>query len=279
MRSARAPLAFLRLDLAEARRSRWLVFTLVVYGLIFSAFVAFGLRESTVLGFTGMTRAILSVCNAVLVAVPLVCLAGTVQAIVRGKSSGAFELLLSQPCRRGDWFAGLVASRLLVLLGPLVVMLATAALVGALSDPESTLGPTVARCLLVSAALVWAFSCIGILLSTVARTSERALVYALVVWIGVVALHDFALIGVLLRWSVPAPLVFGLAASNPVEVARLGVLSGIDPDLSVLGPVGFWLATRLGPFATLAIAVGWPVVLGLGSLLVARRCLERGDLV
>jgi ABC-2 type transport system permease protein len=274
-----ASLAFLRLDLAEARRSRWLAFTVAVYAALLAAFVAFGLRESTVLGFTGMSRAILNVSNAVLVAVPLVCLVGTVQAVVRGRSSGAFELLLSLPCRRSQWFAGLVASRLLVLVGPLVVLLGLAGIVGGISGPEPSLGATVGRCLAVSTALAWAFTGIGILLSSFARSPERALVHALVVWIGAVALHDFALIGVLLRWNVPSSVVFALAAVNPVEGARLGVLSGIDPDLAVLGPVGFWLATHLGAAKTLLLAVAWPATIGGIALACARVRFDRSDVV
>jgi ABC-2 type transport system permease protein len=279
MSAPRAPAAFLRLEIAEARRSRWLAFTLAVYALLVLAFVTFGLRESMVLGFTGMTRTILNVSNAVLLAVPLVCLVGTVQSIVRGRSTGVFELLLSQPCRRGDWFAGLVASRLLVLVGPLVAVLGVAALFGAGSDSETSLGATLGRCLAVATALAWAFTGIGIMLSSFARTAERALVHALVVWVAAVALHDFALVGVLLRWAVPPPIVFGLAAVNPVEGARLGVLSGIDPDLAILGPVGFWLATRLGPTWTLVTAIGWPALLGGAALAVARWRFQRSDLV
>lgn len=274
-----APLAFMRLDVAESRRSRWLAFTTVVYGALLLAFVGFGLFESAVLGFTGMSRAILNVSNAVLVAVPLVCLVGTVQSIVRGRTSGAFELLLSQPCRRGQWFAGLVASRILVLVGPPVLILAGAAAVGEISGHESSLAATVGRCTAIVAALAWSFTCIGILLSAFAGSPERALVYALVVWAGAVALHDFVLIGVLLRWDVPPSIVFALAAMNPVEGARLGILSGVEPDLAVLGPVGFWLATRLGSTATFVIGVAWPALLGALALGGARLRFERSDVV
>ena len=45
-----------RLDLAEVLRSRWLVFCLVVHTLLAAVFVLVGLRESGVIGFTGMGR-------------------------------------------------------------------------------------------------------------------------------------------------------------------------------------------------------------------------------
>ena len=59
----------------------------------------------------------------------------------------------------------------------------------------------------------------------------------------------------------------------------MAILSGIDPELSILGPVGFWLATTLGPRLTLLVGVGWPVVLGIAVVSAAIRRLNRADLV
>ena len=116
-------------------------------------------------------------------------------------------------------------------------------------------------------------------MSSAARSTERATVYALVAWLGVSVLHDFGLIGLLLRWHLSPPVVFALAALNPVESSRIAILSGVDPELSVLGPVGFWLANTLGARWALFLGVGWPVAVGALALLVARRNLRRCDLV
>ena len=89
----------------------------------------------------------------------------------------------------------------------------------------------------------------------------------------------FALIGLLLEFRLEPRLVFGLTAANPIEAARLAILSGIDPELSVFGPVGFWLANTLGPKLTGIIGVGWPALLGSGAMLLAERRLQRTDLV
>jgi hypothetical protein len=64
-----------------------------------------------------------------------------------------------------------------------------------------------------------------------------------------------------------------------VEAARIAILSGVDPDLSVLGPVGFWLANTLGSKVSFAIGVGWPALLGTFALWRAERRLMKGDLV
>lgn len=269
--------AFFRLEIADALRSRWVAFTAVVYLVVFGAFVWLGLRESSVLGFTGLSRVVLNVSNAIVIVLPLVSLVATTQAIVRARTSGFFELLLTQPCRRTDWFRAVLASRVVVIVGPLAALLVVTLVAAA--GRESTLAPLVVRSLLVVVALVWAFVGVGLWLSSIARTSERAIVSALVVWLVASALHDFALIGLLLKMRVAPPIVFGLAALNPVEAARLAILSGIDPELSVLGPVGFWLANTLGPRWTLGVGVGWPLVLGSLCAWAASRRLGKADLV
>ena len=269
-----------RLEIADALRSRWVVATGGVYAVLFAAFIWLGLRENAVLGFTGLSRVVLNLANAVTLAVPLVALIATSQCVVRGRQTGLFELMLTQPVRRADWFVAVVASRFAVVVGPLVVLCAAAGLAGSLLDPDDrALVAVVVRCLATTAALGWAFVGIGLWISSITRSPERATVLALVAWLGASALHDFALVGALLRFKLAPSIVFTLAALNPAEAARIGILSGVDPELSALGPVGFWLANTLGPRLALAIGIGWPAILGTLALWRAERRFGRSDLV
>ncbi|MFO0571445.1 MAG: ABC transporter permease subunit [Polyangiaceae bacterium] len=280
MSAAERQNALFRLEMADALRSRWVVFTAAVYGAVFAAFVWLGLRESTVLGFTGLSRVVLNVANAVVIAVPLVALVASSQSIVRARTTGFFELVLAQPCRRQDWLLAVVTSRIVVVLGPLVLLLLMTLIAGAfVGSGDPGLASLVLRSLAVTAGLAWAFLGIGLLASSLAPTPERATVYALLAWLLGTALHDFALIGALLRFRLAPSAVFALAALNPVEAARVALLSGVDPDLGVLGPVGFWLANTFGSKLTLAVGVGWPLLLGSLAMLWARRRLARLDLV
>lgn len=268
-----------RLEMAEAFRSRWFLFTAAVYGLIFGLFVWLGLRESAILGFTGVSRVVLNVSNAVVLTVPLVALVATSQTVVRARQTGFFELMLSQPVRREQWFAGVVFSRLVVVAGPLVVLLLGGLVFGLVAGGrDAALVPIVLRCLLVTVSLAWAFTGIGFWISAASRAPERATVLALLAWVVAIAIHDFALIGILLRVRLAPSAVFLLAAANPVEAARIAILGAVDPDLSVLGPVGFWLANRLGPNLTLAVGAGWPALLGTFALYRAERRLAKADL-
>jgi ABC-2 type transport system permease protein len=264
--------ALFRLELADALRSRWVLFTIAAYTLVFGAFVWLGLRESSVLGFTGISRVVLNVSNAVVIVLPLVALVATSQSIVRARTTGLFELLLAQPCKRSDWLFATTAARLAVIAGPLVVILFGTLVFGAIAG-EKNLTP------IVVVSLTWAFVCVGLLVSSRARTTERATVYGLVAWLAATLLHDLGLIGVLLKWHLSPQVVFGIAAINPIESSRLAILSGIDPELSVLGPVGFWLANSVGSRGALALGVVWPLVLGAIALSLTRRSLDRSDLV
>lgn len=271
--------AFARLELAEALRSRWMVFTAGLYLSLVAAFVWLGLRESSVLGFTGLSRVILNLSNAVLVSFPLVVLVGTHAAVVRARTSGFFECFLAQPTTRGDWFVGLLLSRVVVLLGPLVLVLAGMAVASALLEPEPGLAAVAARCIAVVVSLVSCFMGLGLLVSARARTPERAVVLALGVWVITAALHDVALITLMLRVPISPKWIFLLSAVNPTEAARIGLLTSVDPDLSVLGPVGFWLANQLGPTVSLVVAITWPLLLGTLAAWRALANVETADAV
>jgi ABC-2 type transport system permease protein len=268
-----------RLELGDVIRSRWLVATAVVYALLAASFVLVGLGESRVLGFTGMGRVLLSICHVLLLLLPLLALSTTAEVVNRARDDGTLELLFSQPLSRGGYFVAVSLTRYLVLVVPLWLLMAALALVGYGVFREAIAWRVVARSLVVSTALIWTFVGAGLAISTLARNQTRAMVYALVLWALSVSLIDFALIGLLLRWQLNPRAVFLLAALNPVEVARLALLSGIEPDLGSFGPVGFYLATRLGSGALLGLGLAWPVLAGSACWSVAFSSFRRGDLV
>jgi len=271
--------AFLRLELADALRSKWMAFTCALYAVLAAAFVWLGLRESTVLGFTGLSRALLNLANGVIVIFPLVVLIGTHASIVRARSSGFCELMLAQPVRRSSWFFSVFAARVLILLGPLTVLLLACVAAAVLVEPEPGVSVIAAKTLMVCGSLIFAFIGVGLLISATARTAERAIVLALVAFVVTSALHDVLLISALLRTSLPPQVVFALAALNPSEAARIGILASVDPELAVLGPVGFWIANTLGPTWALLLAVAWPATLGVATTWAAMKVCQRADLV
>lgn len=274
----REALAAARLDLAEVLRSRWMVFCGLVYAVLAGVLVLVGLRESSMLGFTGMGRVLMAFSQALTLVLPLLALTATGQVVGRARDEGTLELLLSQPIRRSAWITGVTFTRFAVLFVPLVVLVVGLSAVAAATG-QSVPWAFVARVLGVSATLLWAFVGIGMALSVFVRNQARAITYVVLVWGLAVAVLDFGLVALMLRWRIDAHAVFTLAALNPVEDARLALLSGLDADLGTLGPVGTYLSTRVGQDMLFIIGLGWPTVLGTLTWLAALVGFRRGDVI
>src|SRR5262249_53366788 len=247
-----------RLDLAEVLRSRWLLFTGAVYAVLVGTFLLVGTRESSVFGFTGMGRVLLSFAHALIVVIPLLALTATGQVVGRARDDGTLELLLGHGVGRSAHLAGVALVRLAVLLVPLALLLAGSAVFVRLAWRQPIPWIVVGRSLLTCSALVVAFTGLGIAVSTYVREPAKGIVVVLVLWAICVALLDFGVIGTMLRFPISPRLVFALAAANPVEAARLALLSGVTPELAALGQVGFYLSTRIGSNGLLVAGTVWP---------------------
>jgi ABC-2 type transport system permease protein len=278
MSAARQARAVVRLDLAEVLRSRWLVVSALAYAVVAGVFIVVGQREAPLLGFTGSARVLFSMSHALVLLLPLVALTATAPAIGRARDDGSLELLFTQPLGRGAYLAAITGVRVAAIVAPVAALFATVALWGVIAYGQAIPWAYLGRSIAVLAALAWAFAGIGFLISTVVRHPVRMLTYVILTWAAAVALLDAGLIGVFLRWRVDAHLVFAFAVVNPVEDARLALLSGIDRDLSTLGPVGFYLAGRLGDTALYAIGIAIPCAWGALSWLVALVHFRRADL-
>lgn len=271
--------ALWRLELSDVLRSRWVVFSSTLYGILGAVFVLIGVKESTVLGFTGTGRVLLSFSHALLLVLPLLSLTATSQAVNRAREDGTLELLFSHPVGRSGWLLAVGAVRYVVLTLPLMLLFGLLTLVGRLVYHDAIPWGMVVRTLALSAGLLWAFTGIGLVISTHIRDTARSLVVAIGVWALAVSVLDFGLVSLMLKWHLNPQAVMLLAALNPVQAARMALLSVIEPELAVFGPVGFYLANRIGPTGLLALGLGWPILVGALALTSALKRFNEGDLV
>lgn len=271
--------AVARLDFAEVMRSRWLLFAVVVYAIMAALFVFVAMKESSVMQFTGMSRVLLNFCHALVLLLPLLALTATGQVINQARDDGLLELLFAQPIPRASYFVAVSLTRFLTLLVPLGLLVVGLALYGRIAFEQPIEWGFVGRALLVSAALLWAFVGLGLAVSTMVRSQAKAVIYLLLIWALAVALLDFALVGLILQSHVNHQTIITLAAFNPVQAARMALLAAADPELSWLGPVGFYMANRLGQGALFAIGVIWPATLGCLAWGLALLRFRRGDVV
>jgi ABC-2 type transport system permease protein len=271
--------AVARLDLVEVLQSRWLLFHSALYTALVGLFLFVGLRESSVLGFTGMSRLLLSLCNALVLILPLLALTASGLVVNRHREDGTMELLFSLPISRGEYFTGVLLTRYFVLLLPLLLLVPALGFTDRLLFGHSVPWVFIARSLVISATLLWSFVGLGFAVSTLVRNRTKALMYLLLIWVVCVGGLDFALMGLMLQWRLNAETVFVLSGLNPVQCSRLALLSSAEPSLAVLGPVGFYLVNRVGVSWLFLLGTLQPVLIGCLSWYAAWRHFRHSDLL
>jgi Cu-processing system permease protein len=237
------------------------------------------MRESMVIGFSGMGRVLMSMVHALLLLLPLLALTATGQVINGARDDGTLELLFSHPVRRSVYFLAVTLTRYLVLSVPLVVVLLGLSAVGWFVFGQEVNWAFVGKSISVCASLMASYVGLGMAVSTLVRSQARAVIWVLVLWAMGAALLDFGLVALMLQWRLNPQTVFLIAALNPVQAARMALLAGASADLGVLGPVGFHLTNTLGPAALYALGLAWPAALGGMVWLLAFRNFRRTDLV
>lgn len=247
----------------------------VVFALTALAIAAAGLAASGQLVVQGFTRTAVSLMSLALYLLPLVGLVLGAHAFA--VEDGGNELLLAQPVTRGTvlWgrASGLAATLVLVAtigfgLAGLVVLMG-AGMEGLVGYLLVAGGSTVVGLAGLS---------IGVLLGVRARRRLSAVGMALVAWVVLAVLFDFAAIA-LLQFAgdgEPGPMLLVLLATNPIDGMRALGLVGLGADV-LLGPTGAALSKLLGPSGGAALVgaalLAWCTV----PLAVAARIFRRRD--
>lgn len=266
------------LEAASVVRARWFPAALVLALGVVGLFVAVTTRESAVIGFTGYGRVLAGVVQAALLFLPLLAVFATAQTVPGARQQGVLEWYLSHPVSRAACFHALFWPRLAAVTAPVLGAVLLLGLLAAAFGQPLPLGLLAAfAVLLVGQALC--FAAVGMWVGVTARSPEQALLRGLFAWLAAAALVDFVLIGVLLRWHVAPEAVFFLATVNPMQAGRVGMLAMLDPELAVLGPVGIWTVSTLGPTVAAAWGLGWPLALGILAFFGGRRSFLRGDVL
>jgi len=253
----------LQAGLRDLARNRWIV----AYTLCFLA-IAEGLFW---FGGTG-PQVMLSLLNLVLLVVPLVSLVfGTIHVYA---SREFVELLLAQPVPRRELFAGLYLGLALPLAGAFLVGAGVPFVVHA--HDGASLGGLIAL-LGAGVALSLAFAAIATWIAL--RTDDRlkGVGLALGVWLASTIVYDGLVLGAAAafgNYPLEKPLL-GLMLANPVDVARVLVLTQLDVS-ALMGYTGalfqHTFGTLVGTSVAIAALAAWCAVpLGLA----AQRFLHR----
>lgn len=265
-----------RLDISESLRARWFLAYSLIFGGVVVGLLVFGLTESRVMGFTGLSRLLVTYIQLAMAILPVFVLISTVRSVAGDREAGVFEYMLSLPVSLGAWYWGKLIGRFVTVFLPVFIAMAAAVAFGVargLEVPWRHFGYDTA--MLVS--LSWCFLGLGFLVSTIARSSDVAQSAAFVLWLALLMFMDLVLLGVLMREQAPFEIVVGIALANPLQVFRTASMMLFDPQLVLLGPAAFVILDAFGESLYLWWAIVYPAAVGLLAATVGYLLFRRGD--
>jgi len=266
------------LDISESLRARWFLLYTTVFGGIIVLLFVFGLTESRIMGFTGLTRLLLTYIQLCVAILPVFVLISTVRSVAGDKEAGVFEYLLSLPVSLSAWYWGKMVGRFIVIFIP--VFLAMVAAVGwALWREVSVPWELFFLYTGLLVALAWCFLGIGMLISSIARSVDIAQGAAFFIWLFLLLFLDLILLGLMVREQFsPEPLIL-IALTNPLQTFRIGAMLLFDPQLILLGPTAYVILDIFGKTGYLVWSFGYPLVFGTVCAIIGYKLFRRGDLL
>jgi Cu-processing system permease protein len=206
-----------RYEIRDVIRSRWLIGYTLFFLLVTDALFRFG---------GGGEKALLSLVNVVLILIPLVSIVFSTVYLYAAREF--IELLLAQPIKRRQVFAGLYVGLAL----PLSLSFVAAVCIPFILHRgiASAQPGTFAALLLAGTALTLIFTALAFLI--VARTEDRikGLGLAVAVWLFLAVLYDgvvLLVISIMADYPIERPLI-ALMLANPMDLARVALLLQFD---------------------------------------------------
>ena len=264
-------------DIIESLRARWfMVYSMVFGGIVVILFV-FGLSESRIMGFTGLSRLLVTYIQLSMAILPIFVLITTVRSVAGDREAGIFEYMLSLPVSLAAWFWGRFFGRFFVVFLPVFLAMAGAVIWGVIKGSEIPWNLFVFYSALLMA-LAWCFLGIGMLISTIARSSDVAQGAAFIIWLMLLLFLDLILLGVMIQENLPANSAVAIALANPMQVFRTATMMLFDPQLVLLGPTAYVILDNFSEAGYIAYAIIYPVVFGSVCAGIGYQLFKRSDL-
>ncbi|WP_375723584.1 ABC transporter permease [Arcobacter sp. KX21116] len=266
------------LDLKESLRAKWfIVYTLVFGGMIALFFIA-GVTQSQVMGFSGLSRLLLMYIQITIVILPIFILITTVRSISGDRDTHILEYMLSFPISLKQYYWGKIIGRFVTVFLPVFFAMIIAIVYG------MSIGASIPwdifflyTGLLFS--LSSAFLGIAFFISSFVKTSEVALGISFFVWIFLLAFIDIALISLMMQNRFEEGFIITIALLNPMEIFRVAAISLFDPELTVMGPVAYYILDTFAQNIFVLFSILYPLFLGLVFAFLGFVIFTKKDLV
>jgi ABC-2 type transport system permease protein len=266
------------LDIRESLRSRWFYVYAAVFGGLMGLFFITGITDSVVMGFTGLSRLLLVFIQVTIIILPIFILITTVKSISADRESNILEYMLSFPISLRDYYWGKFLGRFVTVFVPVIFALIIGIAWGALKSAAIPWAMVLLYSALIFSLCV-VFLGIAFFISTTVKSHDMALGIAFMTWIVLLAFIDVALIGLMMQNRVSDGVIITIAMLNPMEAFRIGAIALFDPELTVIGPVAYYLLDSLGHTMLMLYAVFYPIVLGVIFALLGFVLFKRKDIL
>jgi ABC-type transport system involved in multi-copper enzyme maturation permease subunit len=264
-------------DVLESLRAKWFFAYTLIFGGLVALLFAFGLTESRIMGFTGLSRLMVTYIQLAMAILPVFVLITTVRSVAGDREAGVYEYLLSLPIGLGPWYWGKLAGRFLVVFLPVFLAMLGAVLWGLFRGVGVPWGLFAYYTALLMA-LAWCFLGLGMLLSTLTRSADVAQASAFVLWLTLLLFLDLILLGVMIRNQLPPETAVAIALANPLQVFRTGAMMLLDQQLVMLGPSAYVILDTFGETGYMVYALTYPVLLGTLCAFGGYMLFRRSDL-
>lgn len=266
------------LDLKESLRAKWfLIYSMVFGGLIALFFIA-GITESQVMGFSGLSRLLLMYIQVTIVILPIFILITTVRSISGDRDNHTLEYMLSFPISLSQYYWGKISGRFITVFLPVFLAMVVAVLYGAIKGADIPWSIFVLYIGLLFA-MTSSFLGIAFLISSVVRSSEMGLGVAFFIWIFLLAFIDITLISLMMQNRINEGIIITIAMANPMEIFRVAAISLFDPELTVMGPVAFYILDSMSQLTFVLFSILYPTLLGLLFAILGYNIFRKKDLV
>jgi len=266
------------LDLKESIRAKWFLIYSIVFGGMIALFFIAGVTESQVMGFSGLSRLLLMYIQVTIVILPIFILITTVRSISGDRDSHVLEYMLSFPISLKEYYWGKIIGRFVTVYIPVVFAMIIAVIYGVFKGASIPWD-----IFLLYIGLLFAMSCaflgIAFFISSFVKSSEIALGVAFFIWIFLLAFIDIALISLMMQNRFSEELIISIALLNPMEIFRVAAISLFDPELTVMGPVAYYILDSISQTSFVILAILYPVSLGALFAYFGYRIFRKKDLV
>ncbi len=263
-------------DIGESLRARWFIVYTVVFGGVMVGLFLSGLTESRIMGFTGLSRLLVTYLQITMAILPIFMLITTVRSVVGDREAGVFEYILALPVGIGAWYWGKLCGRFVVIFLPVFGAMMLAVVYGLVKGvPIPWLDILFYSGLLAS--LAWCFLGIGMLISTLSRSTDVAQAAAFLTWLFLLLFLDLIMLGALIKEGLPAESAVAISLANPMQSFRTAAMLLFDPQLVLLGPAAYLILDNFGYAGYLAWAMTYPILLGLACSGLGFWIFKRGD--